>query len=386
MLSTRQLTLDYGPTTRFGKGAIAELPGAITRLGSKRTLLVTDPGIRASGLLDGIFSMLISAGIEARAFADVRANPTTDTLDAGAQVAREWAGVVVVAVGGGSVLDASKGIALMATNSGPAEAFDYRNDQAHPGAPLIAVPTTAGTGAETNSFGVIEDPGTRRKFYVGHPSVLPSAVILDPELTRTLPPGPTAATGMDVLVHALESLSSPANNPYAEGLNLQVISMVSRFLPRAWANGSDMEARAQMLLAAHMAGLAFATTGLGVGHALAHALGARIGAIHGAALAAVLPHVLRFNLPLRADVYARAAWALGIYHPGRDDLANAEAAIERVQELAYSLELPASLREQGLAEHAIPAAAADALADEVILNSPRVPSQGELEDLLRAAL
>src|SRR5947209_9596797 len=132
--------------------------------------------------------------------------------------------------------------------------------------PIVAVPTTAGTGAETNGFGVIDDHVTGRKFYVGHSSTLPRAVILDPDLTLGLPPPQTAASGMDVLTHALESLSSLRNNPYSEAINMQVVGMVFRYLPRATANGGDLEARSQLLLAAHMAGVAFSTTGLGMAH------------------------------------------------------------------------------------------------------------------------
>jgi alcohol dehydrogenase class IV len=385
MLSTRQLTLDYGPTTRFGVGAVAELPRIVTRLGGRRILIVTDEGVGASEPFAAVVGMLQSTGIETCVFDAIRANPGTETLDQGATVVRQWGAEIVVAIGGGSVLDASKGIALMAANEGPATAFDYRAEPKRSGLPLIAIPTTAGTGSETNSFGVIEHGQTRRKFYVGHPSVLPRAVILDPELTCGLPPGPTAATGMDVLAHALESLSSPSNNPYAEGLNLQVIGMVAEYLPRAWADGDDIEARAQMLLAAHMAGLAFATTGLGLGHAIAHALGAHIGATHGVALAVVLPHVLRFNLPDRWGTYARAARSLHVSASPGYEREDAEAAIARVRGLALDLDMPRALGELGLESRMIPRVIPDILGDEVIANAPRIPSAAELEELLQAA-
>jgi alcohol dehydrogenase class IV len=386
MLSTRRLTLDYGPTTRFGSGAIADLPDVVRGLGYSRALLVTDRGIAASGVLETVQQQLAGASITTQVFDGIGPNPSTGMLDEGARVARQSEPAAVVALGGGSVLDASKGIALMAANEGPASAFDYRNEPARPGRPLIAVPTTAGTGSETNSFGVIDNETTHRKMYVGHPSVLPRAVILDPQLTCGLPAGPTVATGMDVLVHALESLSSPSNNPYAEGINLQVIRMVAGHLPRAAGDGNDLEARAQMLLAAHMAGLAFATTGLGIGHAIAHALGARIGAVHGVALAVLLPHVLRFNLPVCAPVYARAAWALGVSKPGAGETGDAEAAIESVRRLALDLNMPRTLRELGFDETLIPTLIPDVLEDEVIANTPRLPSPDELEFLLHAAL
>ena len=159
----------------------------------------------------------------------------------------------------------------------------------------MAVPTTAGTGAETNAFGVVTDPQTRRKFYVGHASTLPAAAVLDPGLTVGLPPPATAATGMDALTHALESYLSVRANPWSDGIALQVIRMIAVHLPRAHADGQDLAARSQMLLAAHMAGIAMASTGLGLCHAVGRALGGRFDIAHGVALTAALPPVLRFN-------------------------------------------------------------------------------------------
>lgn len=385
-LSDRRLILDYGPTTYFGAGAITELASIVDARFGKRAFLVTDRGVVASGIVEEIRRELASSGCELSVWDGIHPNPSTETVDRGASALREVGQAVVVAVGGGSVLDAAKSIALVAANTGPARDFDYRNEPAHPGFPVITIPTTAGTGSETNSFGVIDDEQARRKFYIGHPSVLPRAVILDPNLTRGLPPEPTAATGMDVLTHALESLSSPSNNPYAESLNLQVVRMVGEFLPAAVSDGQNLEARSQMLLAAHMAGLAFATTGLGLGHAAVHALSARLGVAHGVGLAVLLPHVLSFNMPLRSNVYARAAWALGVSDSSKDDRSNAEAAVECIRDLALKVGMPASLRSLGCDETAIPAIAEAALEDSVIANSPRIPAQEEMEELLRGAL
>jgi alcohol dehydrogenase class IV len=385
-LSTQRFTLGSGVATVFGCGAIEELPDAVSGIGQDRAFLVTDTGLAAAGIVGEIERILATAGINTATFDQVRANPTTEDLEAGRRAAREFGRAVVVAIGGGSVLDVAKGIALMAVNDGPASAFDHRNEPAHPGLPLIAVPTTAGTGSETNGFGVIEDPDADRKFYVGHESVAPRVAILDPRLTCGLPALQTAATGMDVLAHALESLSSKRSNPYADGLALQVVRMVSRFLPAAVRDGQDLEARAQMLLASHMAGLAFSTTGLGMGHALAHALSARLGTAHGVALAATLPHVLSFNLIVRTETYAQVAQAFGVHDASSDDHANAQAAIDAVRRLSLDMGMPASLRELGCTEPGIATLVEDALADEVLVNAPRLPSAAELQTLLTAAL
>ncbi len=355
-------------------------------MGYSRAFVVTDAGVASTGVIEDIERILLHVGVTPRTFDGILSNPGTDTLDIGAHFARAFDPGVIVACGGGSVLDSAKGIALMATNDGAACDFDYRNPQAQPAVPIIAIPTTAGTGAETNGFGVIGDPATGRKFYVGHESAAPYAVILDPELTRGLPARQTAATGLDVLAHALESLSSRGNNPYAEGINLQVAGMVFRFLPRATNDGSDLEARSQLLLAAHMAGLAFATTGLGMAHALAHALSAHLGVPHGAALAVLLDHVLSFNLPTRSATYARVALAVGADDGRQDEQTNADAAIDAVRALVRTVGLPCALAELGLTQDLIPHIAADALADEVMTNTPRMPTEEDLRAILLDAL
>ncbi len=385
MLATQRFALGSAPT-QFGCGALDRLPSALASLGHDRALLVTDAGVAAAGIGPRVERLLREAGVITHLFDGVNPNPGTDNLDAGAQAAREFGPNVVVAFGGGSVLDTAKGIALMATNDGPAREFDYRKEPACPGLPIVAIPTTAGTGAETNGFGVIDNHETGRKFYVGHESVIPQAVILDPELTRGLPPRQTAATGMDILTHALESLSSVRSNPYAAGINQQVVSMVFRYLPTATADGEDLEARSQLLLAAHIVGLAFATTGLGMAHGLAHALSARIAAPHGVALSVLLDHVLSFNLPVRTDVYARVALSLGVGGGEQDGRTNAAAFVAAVRDLAREVGMPTTLRELGLEERLIPQIVQDALEDEVMANTPRTPTEVELREVLEAAL
>ncbi len=385
MLETQRFALGSAPT-QFGCGAIDRLPSVLASLGHDRAFLVTDSGVAAAGIGERIERLLRAAGIVTQLFDGVNPNPSTDTLDAGARAARGFAPAVIVAFGGGSVLDTAKGIALMATNDGPARDFDYRHEPACPGVPIVAIPTTAGTGAETNGFGVIDNHETARKFYVGHESVIPRAVILDPELTRGLPARQTAATGMDVLTHALESLSSVRSNPYADGINTQVVGMVFRYLPRATADGEDLEARSQLLLAAHIAGLAFATTGLGMAHGLAHALGARIAAPHGVALSVLLDRVLSFNLPVRTEVYARVALSAGVGRSDQDERTNAAAFVAAVRDLVREIGMPGSLRELGLEEGLLPQIVQDALEDDVMANTPRTPSEEEMREVLAEAL
>jgi alcohol dehydrogenase class IV len=374
-LAARQLAIQFGSATYFGAGEIARLPACLSAVGKHRAFLVTDPGVVASGAAGTAAAVLEAAGIEFAIFDGLRPNPDTSTLEIGGRELRAFGDAAVVGLGGGTALDAAKGFSLAATNDLPARELDYRRPVPRAGLPVIAVPTTAGTGSETNEFGVFENRREQRKFYVGHASLRPRATILDPQLSLGLPQGPTAATGMDALTHAVESLSSRRANPYAHALGLEVVRLVSRWLPVAVADGADLEARSEMLLAAHMAGLAFATTGLGLCHAIGHALGARLGTAHGVALAVALPRVLAFNRSAVPDVDAEVASAMG-----------APTASGGAAELAARLGLPVTLSELGSRPELIPILLEDALADDVILNTPRLPTPLELTVLLEAAM
>jgi alcohol dehydrogenase len=336
-----------------------------------------------------VTDLLAAGGIAATVFSDVHANPTTGDVAAGADAVAALAGgagrPVLVAVGGGSPIDAAKGIAVAAVNPERGRDLDYRRTFAQPALPLVAVPTTAGTGTETNAFGVITDPVAQRKFYVGGATARPAAAILDPELTVGLPPAATAATGMDALVHALESGMSSRANPWSTGLALQAIRMISAYLPRAVADGTDLEARSQMLLASHLAGMAFASTGLGICHAIGHSLGGRFGIAHGVALTLVLPQVLSFNAPVCEERLADAAFALGTGDTARTAAGNAGAAIDAITGLAGAVGLTARLPDFGVTAADFPQICADALDDEVLVNTPRMPTAADIESILATA-
>jgi len=384
----RELVIGTTPAAYFGAGSIARLPELIAGAGGRSALVVTDGALAATGVIGTVTDLLAADGVPAAVFTGVHPNPTTADLAAGAAAA---AGLleeapVVVAVGGGSPVDAAKGIALAAVNPQRGRDLDYRSDFAVRGLPLLAVPTTAGTGAETNAFGVVTDEREHRKFYVGHASTMPAAAILDPELTIGLPPGATAATGMDALTHALESYLSVRANPWSAGIALQVIRMVSEFLPRAVADGSDAEARGQMLLAAHMAGVAMASTGLGACHAIGHALGGRFNLPHGVALTMVLPQVLSFSLPVSTERLAGLSFALGAGDTSADADANASAAISAVASLAESVGMSKTLADFGIGPSDFATIAADALDDEVLVNAPLQPTADDITHMLAVVL
>lgn len=377
------------PAAHFGAGTITALPGIVRGTGGQAVALVTDQALAGTPVVAAATAALASDGLTTAVFTGVHANPTTEDVAAGAAevaaLAAGGTGVTLVAVGGGSVIDAAKGIALAAVNPQRGRALDYRGTFARAALPMVAVPTTAGTGAETNAFGVVTDAAAGRKFYVGHASTLPAAAILDPDLTLGLPPAGTAATGMDALTHALESYLSVRANPWADGIALQVIRMVSAHLPRAVADGADREARSQMLLAAHLAGAAMASTGLGLCHAIGHSLGSRFGIAHGVALSLVLPQVLRFNVAACQDRLAEVAFALGAGDTTADQAGNAEAAIATVTALRDSLGLAGALAGFGIGAGDYGQISADALDDEVLANTPRMPDAADIAAILAEA-
>ena len=375
-----------GPAAHFGVGGTARLPGIVRAAAADAVVVVTDAALAATPVAGTVTDVLQVAGIPTLVFSGVHPNPTTDDLASGAAAVASCTGrIALVALGGGSPIDAAKGIALAAVNPQRGRELGYRNDFAAPALPIVAIPTTAGTGAETNAFGVVTDPSARRKFYVGHDSSLPAAVVLDPALTVGLPPAVTAATGMDALTHALESYLSARPNPWSDGIALHVIRMIAAHLPRACADGADLEARSQMLLAAHLAGLAMAGTGLGLCHAIGHSLGGRWNIAHGIALTMVLPDVLRFNLPPRTGRLADVAFALGAGDTSASTARNATAAIDSVAALRETVGLTKRIAEFGITAAEFAAIAGDALEDEVLANTPRTPTAADIAAILTAA-
>jgi alcohol dehydrogenase len=325
-------------------------------------------------------------------FSEVEPNPSGATIELGAMSLRSVGldGTVIVALGGGSAMDAAKAIALCAANDLPVWELEYDGPGLRPGRPIVAIPTTAGTGSEAHPFAVITHDEIGRKDYVGHPSLLPATTILDPSLTVGLPPAVTAATGVDAMTHSLESLVSRNGNPFAEAMALGVIRTASEWLPRAVADGSDLEARAQMLIAAHLAGVGQASgTGVGLAHALGHALGTRGRLPHGTALAVILPEVLAFYLAepgLRDRELAQVGVALRAATATEEPATAAGAAIGELRRLLTSVDQRPTLRSLGFDEAMLDVVAQDAIDDAAIRNSPRLPALGEARSILGSVL
>jgi alcohol dehydrogenase class IV len=307
---------NYPTSVRFGAGRIAELDAAVEAAGISRPLLVTDPRLAELPPVKRALDVLSGDGVTAAVFCDVRANPVAANIDAGLKALKAGHHDGVIALGGGSALDVGKVIAFMAGQTRPLWDFEDIGDwwtRADPKAilPIVAVPTTAGTGSEVGRAGVITDEITHTKKVIFHPKMMPAITICDPELTVGMPPAITAGTGMDALAHCLEAYCGPFYHPLADGIAVEGMRLVKENLARAYEHGSDLEARAHMMSAAAMGATAFQKA-LGAIHALSHPVGALYDTHHGLTNAVFMPYVLAFNRPAIEDRIARLAAYLGL--------------------------------------------------------------------------
>ncbi len=294
-----QANWNYPTTIWFGRGRIQELPRACRDKNIQKPLLVTDAGLAHLPVVQNTLKLLTSQGLQVSLYSDVQGNPTGENVLNGVEVYREGKHDGVIALGGGSGLDAGKTIALMAEQDLPLWEFEdvgenWKKAKATNLPPVIAIPTTAGTGSEVGRASVIVNTQSQRKVIIFHPTMLPSLVIADPELTLALPAHLTAWTGLDAMTHAWEAFCSPSYHPMADGIALEAMRLVKTYLPRAFQNGQDLEARGQMLVAATMGATAF-QKGLGSVHSLAHPIGAIYNAHHGLTNAILLPYALKQN-------------------------------------------------------------------------------------------
>lgn len=297
MSATLKANWNYPTTVWAGPGRIAELPAACATLGIKRPLLVTDEGLRDAQMVRSALELVPGTGL----FARVRGNPVAANIEDGLAAYRAGAHDGVIAFGGGSALDAGKVIAFMSGQTRPLWDFEDVGDwwtraDRRGIAPIIAVPTTAGTGSEVGRAGVVINEATHQKKIIFHPQMMPGVVISDPELTVGLPPNITAATGIDAFVHCFEAFCAPGFHPLADGIALEGMRLIQTYLPRACANGKDIEARSRMLAAASMGATAF-QKGLGGVHAIAHPVGAYFNTHHGLTNAVLLPYLIVHNRP-----------------------------------------------------------------------------------------
>lgn len=372
------------PQIVFGAGSARTLAKHVRALGRSSVLVVTDAGLHASGTLNATIEGMRSAGLTVTVFDGVLPNPTDKNVVAGAECIRGVDSALVMPIGGGSSMDCGKSIALLAANSGTVAQLQSA-PPANPGLPVIAVPTTAGTGSETNAACVITNTELGRKTYVMHPSIVPKVSVLDPELTLGLPRYPSATCGFDVLTHAIEAFVASRSTPYSDAVALAAIRMAAENVRTVVNDGTNIEARGQMLLASAMAAIAFNVSGLGAAHGTGHPLSARLNAAHGQTLATMLPHVMRYNMPVVQSRYAEVAAALGVARAGASVEANANAAVDGVIALRADIGIARSIRELGGSDNLLPVLVADALADGVNGTNPRPLDAAAFEGLYKAA-
>ena len=353
-------------------GAIQELGNEASQLGIRRPLLVTDPGVKAAGLLETALVALRRSDVEPVVFDRVKANPGVELVDAGAAEYRTQGCDGLVAIGGGSSIDTAKGIGVVAAHDGSIVDYEWGHSPIRSRIPpMIAVPTTAGTGSEVTLWAVITDPKRKIKFNVGGtPNIASWVALIDPELTVKLPPAVTAGTGMDALAHAVECYTMSYHQPFTDAVALLAMEYVARYLRVAFSQSNNLEARYHMSAAAMLAGLAYGTDSAGAAHAMSQTAGGVHDAPHGALTARLLGPVMEYNYAGEPERFARMATAFGLDTTHISMWEAAEMAVEYVHVLTVDVEIP-GLQELGFSETEIPMLADKAFADPQTIGNPR---------------
>ncbi|MBI4582550.1 MAG: iron-containing alcohol dehydrogenase [Planctomycetes bacterium] len=384
---------DFQPLTRvvFGAGILASLGEIARELGFRRTLVVSDRGVGRAGHTARGLKVLERAGIEAALFDGVEENPTTLHVELGLEAAKQHGVDSIVALGGGSAMDCAKGINFLLTSGGRMEDYWGVGKARKPMLPMIAVPTTAGTGSETQSATLIGDPATHQKMACVDKKAACKAAILDPELTLSMPPAVTAASGIDAISHAVESFVTAPKSPLSQAFAREAWRLLSSCYERVLAEPGDLQARGGMLLGASLAGLAIENSMLGAAHSLANPLTARFFIPHGVAIGLMLPHVVRFNASVCEAEYLElerlngSGEAPGLGAAIGAAIGGAERLARRLEILRGRAGLPARMSERGVASAAFPALAAEAARQWTARFNPRPVTAAELEELYRRA-
>jgi alcohol dehydrogenase len=369
----------------YGLGSLQELGDEAKRLGGSKILIITDPGIKAAGILDAVRQVIERAGLRCGAFSEVEPDPKIEVVAASLEAAKAYQPDLIVGVGGGSSLDISKVTSVMLANSGEIDSYFGMELVPSPGVPLILIPTTAGTGSEVTSIAVLSDTKNNVKKGIVSEHMFARVVMLDPELTLGLPPRITAMTGMDALVHAVESFTGRRATVFTDTLNLQAIRMIAANLRKVYANGSNRHARENMLYASCLAGMAFSNTQNGLDHALALAIGGRYHLPHGLLTALICPWVMDYNLMAIPEKFIQIAEAFGEDLTGTSAMEGARLAVLAVQDLLDDVGISYKLSTYGVSQEEFPAIAkATVGAVRLISNNPRDVTEDDVIRLLEA--
>lgn len=367
----------------FGPGAVKKLPDILAALGGSRVMLVTDPGVAQAGLLEKI-RPLVTDRFRCEVYDRVPSDPNTDAIGEIYEQAKATGVDCLVAIGGGSAIDAAKGASCLLGNGGTLRQYGGVGKVPRKGLPLVAIPTTAGTGSEFTIFAVLSDLKDEIKFTISSPHIAPDVALCDPEMTLSLPPRVTAATGMDALTHAVESYTSRISSPATDAYCLEAIRLLYRNLPIAVNNGSNLEARTNVMLAAALAGIVMNDAYLGLCHAIASPLGAHFHVAHGLANAVMLPYVMEFNYMADPVKYGNIARAMGL-RTGRGLYEDAQAAIEGVKRLVELCHVPTRLRDVGAKEEVLEQVAKDTLLSIQLRFNCRSASTDQIYELVKKA-
>jgi len=369
----------------FGMGSLSQLPALLSKSNSDKVLIISDRGLEKLGVVKKVTDILDVAGISYKAFVDVEPNPSIETVNAATKAYNVSGATSIVALGGGSPMDVAKAVGVLAKFGG--EISQYEGANLVPGAivPIIAIPTTAGTGSEVTAFSVITDKSRNYKLTVFSYELIPSYALLDPELIMSLPTSIAASTGIDALVHALEAYLSTAASPFSDAMAEKAMELIGKNIRTFVANRKNEEAASAMMSASMFAGIAFAWARLGNVHAMAHPLGGFFNVPHGVANAILLPIVVEYNALADTGRYEK------IYSYIKKNKVmplrfNPQMLVEEIKELTASLGIPANLSEVGVKEDKIPAMAKDAMKSGNILVNPRQTNQKDIEMLYRKAL
>ena len=371
-----------------GSGASQQVGEQCSKRGLQKGLIVTDETIRSSGIVPQIEQALSQSGIAYSIYDGVATEPVIEFVEAGLEMYREEGCDFVLAVGGGSPIDTAKAIAVMTTNEGSISDYKGIGKIAEKGAPLVAVPTTAGTGSEATVYTIITDAATDVKMLIGSPFVMPDMAIVDPLLTVSSPPGVTAATGIDALVHAIEAYVSVKAQPMSDIFALSAIELISGNLRQAWANGEDLDAREKTMLGALQAGIAFSNSSVALVHGMSRPIGAYFHLAHGVSNAVLLVVVMEFSLTGNARRYADIAQALGENTDGLTDIQAAELAVQAVRRLVSDVSIPPLhelIQDEEEFYRLAPQMAEDAIDSGSPANNPRQATKEEIIELYRLA-
>ncbi len=372
----------------FGPGARKELPGVITRLGFNKAMIVTDKGLIQFGVAKMVSDVLDEAGIPYEIYSEVKPNPTVTNVQMGVEAFKKSGADCLVAIGGGSAMDTAKGIGIIITNPEFADVVSLEGvaPTKHKSVPIIALPTTAGTAAETTINYVIIDEEKQKKMVCVDPNDIPCCSIVDAELMYSLPKGTTAATGLDALTHAIEGYITKGAWEMSDMFEIEAIRMINKYLRTAVFEPTNPVGRNGMAVAQYIAGMAFSNVGLGVVHGMAHPMGSLFDIPHGVANAMLLPTIMEFNAPVCLDKYVEIAKAMNAYKEGMTKEEAADAACKAVRDLAIEVGIPQHLTEIGIKEEDIPALAEQAITDVCTPGNPREVTKEDIIELYKKIL